>query len=72
MGALHEPGAQTLSRVGTMSVAAGLPGVATGLVLLLTDHKPALTKTGASARRLSPEVLPAGPTGATLGVRGAW
>ncbi len=64
--------AKSLGLVSTVSFAAGLASVGTGLVLLLTDHKPATTKAGTSGRWISAEVLPAGQTGAMLGVRGAW
>ncbi|MFO0729369.1 MAG: tetratricopeptide repeat protein [Myxococcota bacterium] len=65
--------AQPLGLISTISFAAGLAGVGTGLVLLLTDHKLTTTKVGTSGRELPLHVgFVVDPTGATLGARGVW
>lgn len=64
--------AKTLGLVSTIGFAAGLAGVGTALVLLLTEPKPAKPTTGARGPWISVDVLSAGPTGATLGAHGSF
>jgi hypothetical protein len=64
--------AKTLGLVSTIGFAAGLAGVGAAVVLLLTEHKPAKSTTGARAPWISADVLSLGPTGATLGAQGSF
>jgi hypothetical protein len=64
--------AKTLGLVSTIGFAAGLAGVGTAIVLLLTEPKHAKPTTGARGPWISADVLSAGPTGATLGAHGSF
>ena len=64
--------AKTLGLVSTIGFAAGLAGVGTALVLLLTEPRPAKPTTGARGPWISADVLSIGPTGATLGAHGSF
>jgi hypothetical protein len=64
--------ANTLGLVSTIGFAAGLAGVGTAVVLLLTEPKPAKPTTGARGPWISADVLSVGPTGATLGAHGSF
>ncbi|MEO5730130.1 MAG: hypothetical protein ABI134_24865 [Byssovorax sp.] len=64
--------AKTLGLVSTIGFAAGLAGVVTATVLLLTEPKPAKPTTGARGPWISADVLSAGLTGATLGAHGSF
>jgi hypothetical protein len=61
---------QMFALVSTIGVAAGLAGVATAIVLLVTEHRPVKPSTAAQKPWISPDVLSLGPTGATLGAVG--
>jgi hypothetical protein len=61
---------KTLGLVSTIGVVAGLAGVGTAVVLLVTEHRPAKPATAAQKPWISPDVLSLGPTGATLGAVG--
>ncbi len=63
---------KTLGLVSTVGFAAGLAGVGTAVVLLLTQPKPAKSATGARGSWISADMLSVGPTGATLGVHGSF
>lgn len=63
---------KTLGLVSTIGFAAGLAGVGTAVVLLLTEPKAAKPTTGARGPWISADVLSAGPTGATLGAHGTF
>ncbi len=63
---------KALGLVSTIGFAAGLAGVGTAIVLLLTEPKPAKPTTGARGPWISANVLSAGPTGATLGAQGSF
>lgn len=63
---------QTFALVSTIGVVAGLAAVGTAAVLLVTEHKPAKTATGARRPWIAPDVLSIGPSGATLGARGSF
>lgn len=64
--------AKTLGLVSTIGFAAGLAGVGTAVVLLLTEPKAAKPATGARGPWIAADVLSAGPTGATLGAHGSF
>jgi hypothetical protein len=63
---------QTFALVSTLGVVAGLAAVGTAVVLLVTEHKPAKTATGARGPWIAPEVLSIGPSSATLGAKGSF
>ena len=63
---------KTLGLASTIGFAAGLAGVGTAVVLLLTEPKTAKPTTGARGPWISADVLSAGPTGATLGAHGSF
>ena len=61
---------QTFALVSTIGFAAGLAGVATAVVLLVTEPRPAKPTAAAQKSWISPKVISLGPTGATLGAVG--
>ncbi|MEP7123809.1 MAG: hypothetical protein ABJE95_22965 [Byssovorax sp.] len=61
-----------LTLVSTIGFAAGLAGIGTAVVLLLTEHRPAKAVTSARCPWISADVLSFGPTGATLGAHGTF
>jgi hypothetical protein len=64
--------AKTLALVSTIGVAAGLAGVGTAVVLLLTEHKAVKPAVSARGSWISAEVLSIGPNGAMLGATGSF
>jgi hypothetical protein len=58
--------------VSTIGFAAGIAGVGTAVVLLLTEPKLAKPMTGSRGPWVSADVLSVGPTGATLGAHGSF
>jgi hypothetical protein len=64
--------AKTFALVSTIGVAAGLAGIATAVVLLVTEHRPAKPTAIAPTPWISPNVLSLGPTGAALGAQGTF
>lgn len=63
---------KTLGLVSTIGLVAGVAGVGTGAVLLLTAPKAAQPATGARPEWIRVGVLAAGPQGALVGLTGAW
>jgi hypothetical protein len=63
---------RTLALVSTVGFAVGAAGVATAVVLLLTEPKRPKPSDGASRGWLTATVLQAGPAGAVIGVGGGW
>lgn len=63
---------KTLGLVSTIGFAAGLAGVGTAVILLVTEHKPAKPATGARGPWISANVLSIGPTGTMLGAHGSF
>jgi hypothetical protein len=61
-----------LGLVSTIGVIAGLAGVGTAVVLLVTEHRPAKPATGARGPWIAADVLSIGPGGAMLGAKGSF
>ena len=61
-----------LGLVSTVGFAAGLAGVGTAVILILTDHKTAKPEAAARGPWISASVLSAGPAGAMVGAHGSW
>lgn len=61
-----------LGVVSTIGFAAGLAGVGTAIVMILTEPKKAKPLIGARVPWISASVLSAGPGGALVGAQGAW
>jgi hypothetical protein len=61
-----------LGLVSTVGFAAGLAGVGTAIVLLMTEHNGPKPVTGARGPWISASVLSAGPSGAMVGAQGTW
>jgi hypothetical protein len=65
-------GVKPLGLVSTIGFAAGLAGVGTAVVLILTEHKAATLATAGHRSWISAGVLSAGPSGAMVGANGSW
>lgn len=71
-GKLEADSAQALGLVSTIGFGAGIAGLGAFVVLLVTEPSPTPSVARAPLDRLRASVLAAGPTGAALGVEGAW
>jgi hypothetical protein len=63
---------KTLGLVSTVGFGVGLAGVATAVVMILTEHKPAKPVTGERGPWISATVLSAGPAETMVGAHGSW